>query len=232
MTYVGSKRRIKKYILPIILRSRSPDQHYVEPFVGGGNMIDGVEGPRIGADSHEDIIVLHQAIQGGYIPPDEITETHYALLKASPYTFPEKTFAGICCSFGAKWFGGYARYRGRNYAADGKRNLAKQAPSLAGVEFRHSRYQDLVIPDNSIVYCDPPYQDTLKYHKGIDHDHFWEWCNTQVRMGHTVFVSEHSAPHNWVEVWSKEVGQPLKSGNDRKAPRKERLFQHINQVFL
>lgn len=44
MKYMGSKRRVAKYILPIMLAERKPDQWWVEPFVGGGNMIDKVEG--------------------------------------------------------------------------------------------------------------------------------------------------------------------------------------------
>ena len=35
MKYQGSKRRIAKDILPIILRDRKNGQFYVEPFVGG-----------------------------------------------------------------------------------------------------------------------------------------------------------------------------------------------------
>ena len=50
MKYMGSKNRIAKYILPIMLAERKPDQWCVEPFVGGANMIDKVQGKRIGAD--------------------------------------------------------------------------------------------------------------------------------------------------------------------------------------
>lgn len=37
---MGSKRRIAKDILPIILENRKENQFYVEPFVGGCNLID------------------------------------------------------------------------------------------------------------------------------------------------------------------------------------------------
>ena len=58
MQYMGSKDRIAKHILPIMLAERKPDQWWVEPFVGGANMIDKVEGNRIGNDSHEFLIAL------------------------------------------------------------------------------------------------------------------------------------------------------------------------------
>ena len=40
MKYMGSKNRIAKYILPIMLESRAEGMTWVEPFVGGANMID------------------------------------------------------------------------------------------------------------------------------------------------------------------------------------------------
>ena len=38
MKYMGSKNRIAKYILPIILKDRLEGQWYVEPFCGGCNI--------------------------------------------------------------------------------------------------------------------------------------------------------------------------------------------------
>ena len=42
MKYVGSKARISRHILPIIQGAidRNGIETYVEPFVGGGNLID------------------------------------------------------------------------------------------------------------------------------------------------------------------------------------------------
>lgn len=36
MKYMGSKRKLVKEILPIMLKQRKPNQCWVEPFVGGG----------------------------------------------------------------------------------------------------------------------------------------------------------------------------------------------------
>jgi len=49
MKYMGSKNRIAKEILPIMLKERN-QRTWVEPFVGGANLIDKVDGKRIGAD--------------------------------------------------------------------------------------------------------------------------------------------------------------------------------------
>lgn len=49
MKYMGSKARIAKHILPVMLAYRKDDdQLWVEPFVGGGNIIDKVGGNRLG----------------------------------------------------------------------------------------------------------------------------------------------------------------------------------------
>ena len=37
----------------------------------------------------------------------------------------------------------------------GKTRIAKQIPNLHGVEFRTGNYKNLLIPDESIIYCDP-----------------------------------------------------------------------------
>ena len=49
MKYLGSKNRIAKEILPIMLKYRG-ERVWVEPFVGGANMIDKVHGHKIGCD--------------------------------------------------------------------------------------------------------------------------------------------------------------------------------------
>ncbi len=51
MKYLGSKNRIAKYILPIMLNNRHC-RTWVEPFVGGANTIDKVDGKRIGNDKN------------------------------------------------------------------------------------------------------------------------------------------------------------------------------------
>lgn len=65
MKYMGSKNRLAKHLLPIILKGRKPNQWYVEPFVGGCNMIDKVKGLRLGSDVNGYLIALAKALQGG-----------------------------------------------------------------------------------------------------------------------------------------------------------------------
>lgn len=76
MKYIGSKNKIAKYILPIMLKNRKPNQYWVEPFVGGGNMIDKVDGNRIGSDYNPYVIEALKLIRDNPDSiPDIITES-------------------------------------------------------------------------------------------------------------------------------------------------------------
>lgn len=213
MKYVGSKARHAKEILPIILSGRTDGQWYVEPFVGGANVIDKVDGNRIGADNHFYLIKILDAMSKyeHWIPPWNVSEEDYKSAKGlnDPVL---KAYIGFCLSYGGKWFGGYRRdkHGKRNYSLEAYKNYMIQAPKLFGVKFHHCSYDELTIPPNSIIYCDPPYQGTTGYATGaFDHDKFWQWCRDKVAEGHKVYVSEYTAPDDWVSVWEKTVNNTL-----------------------
>jgi len=201
---MGSKRRVAKHILQIMLKERKPGQYWVEPFVGGANMIDKVDGPRIGADIHPYLIHLLKAVQSGWVPPTVVTEEMYkqAMQDMTSYAPHLTAFILFCCSFGGKWRGGYARIPkcGTNYARRGSSHLLKQSKSLSGIEFTNCDYRDIHLPPCSLIYCDPPYRGVTVY-KGVckfDSDLFWQWCRDKSAEGHTVFVSEYNAPDDFV----------------------------------
>ena len=58
MKYMGSKKRIWKYIAPIILENRKEGQLYVEPFCGGCNSISQVDGRRMAGDNNPYLIFI------------------------------------------------------------------------------------------------------------------------------------------------------------------------------
>ena len=224
---MGSKNRIAKHLLPIMLENRN-GRTWVEPFVGGANMIDKVEGKRIGSDFNEYVISLFTGIQNGFMPPNEVSEEEYKQARLNRVVTPLVSFIGFGCSYSGKWFGGYARGntnkgQPRNYCLESKKNILKQSENLKGVEFIHSSYQNLQIPSNSLIYCDPPYEGTTKYKDGFSHAEFWEWCRTKTKEGHQVFISEYNAPSDFKSIYSKEVNSSLtKDTGSKKA--NEQLF--------
>jgi DNA adenine methylase len=82
---MGSKNRIAKHILPIILKDRKENQYYVEPFVGGGNIIDKVDGLRIGAYFNKYVVQELVSIRDNLeeLPKDnsDFTEEQYKELR-------------------------------------------------------------------------------------------------------------------------------------------------------
>ena len=230
MKYLGSKNRIAKYILPIILKGRKTKQWYVEPFVGGANMLDKVEGNRLGSDLNEYVIsLLNQMSKPNYKAP-KISEEKYNDIKMYKSQYPRWVvgYAGTQLSFGATWFGSYRRDKQgkRNYCLEAQANVNKQSKNIQGVKFIHSSYQDLEIPKNSIIYCDPPYDTKAtkgKYKDDFNHSDFWQWCRDKVNEGHKVFVSEYNAPKDFKCIWEGAIKQKM-NNNYKSKVTPEKLF--------
>lgn len=230
MKYMGSKARFAKHLLPIILKDRKPKQSYIEPFAGGMNMIDKVDGIRIANDQHEELMAMWQAlIYDKWDPPKSVSEDEYKVIKYNQDNYPKHLVAYVGFnSFGGKWFAGYRRDKQgkRDYWAEHYRNITKQVPNLEGVILSCKSYTELEIPNNSIVYCDPPYASTTKYRDGFDHEQFWEWCRQQSKAGHHVFISEYNAPEDFKCIWEKPAKTSFSWHADNLPAKKsvERLF--------
>lgn len=244
MKYLGSKSRIAKFILPIILEKRKDGQTYVEPFGGGANLICEVSNPRIYNDANDLLSECLKAVSAGWVPPADISKNFYSecrnKFKTGLYSKDEEKmigYIGINGSYGGRWFdGGYAGItktkegKTRNYPQEAWNNVINQAPKLSGIEFQSGCYKNMLIPKNSIIYCDPPYKGTKEYlsakKTGFNSDEFWQWCREKSNEGHEVFVSEYIAPEDFECVWEKKVSSSLRSNGIIKGDKKsvERLF--------
>lgn len=230
MKYMGSKSKYASEILPIILAHRSVGQWYVEPFLGGGNTFYLVDGKKMGNDTNKYVVAMIKAVGEGWVPPYDVSEHEYNVAKLLPEHMGDETigFIGIGCSYGGKWFGGYARGNNqtgipRNYAEESAKNILKQQDGFKDAIYTSLSYDKMDIPANSIIYCDPPYANSTKYNREFDSESFWNWCNGMVDIGHTVYVSEYNAPDGWRCVWKKEVNSSLtKDTGSKKAV--EKLF--------
>ena len=233
MKYMGSKARFAKELLPIILKDRKPDQWYVEPFAGGMNLISKVSGNRFANDSHFYLIEMWKKLVEGWIP-EEITKEQYYKVKSNKNNYSPAFvgWVGFNCSYAGKWFDAYAGTvttkigTTRNYQLEAIKNCVKQASELSNVVFSNKSYLDLEVPENSIIYCDPPYKGTRKYLDSIDYEEFWNWVREMSNQGHKVFVSEYTAPNDFECVWSKQTVSSIsaRSGSQTATQSLEKLF--------
>ena len=245
--YMGSKAKIARSLLNLMLKSRQVGQTFVEPFVGGCNVIDKVEGLRIGCDSNKFLIAMYKYLQNNPPPIFDQSKHHYDAVRqafrSDDNAFFEDWYigyVGFMASANGRFFdGGYSGVSEtkigttRNYIDESIRGLNKQLESIKDVNFVCADYKELIIPPESIVYFDPPYANSKQYSTGdFNSDDFWNWCRLLVGQGHKVFVSEYNSPPDFKEIWAKEITSSLRANSQIHVAKKsiERLFIHESQT--
>lgn len=252
MKYMGSKARIAKHILPIMLKEA--EKHgitkWVEPFVGGCNSLQKVPKTfdRIGIDNNRFLIAMYQSLQNnGFCFIADISKDFYSSIRdcynnSLSYTKEGDVvgddligWVGFMASANGRFFeGGYSGKSNtkvgtvRNYVDESIRGLKKEWDDIKGVKFEYGSFNDFDF-ENVLIYCDPPYKNTKQYatSRGFDHELFYEWCRKQKGKGNIVFVSEYKMPEDFTEVWSQEVKSSL-SANGVSGGNKvsvEKLFK-------
>lgn len=237
MKYMGSKARIAKEILPIILKDRKPNQWYVEPFAGGMNMIENVDGKRVANDKNFHLIEMWKGLQKGYEYPKTITKELYSEARNK---YNSKTeidlglvgWIGWMGSYNGRFFdGGYSGHNvnGRDYIAEQIRNTLLQVEKLKDVKFVSKNYSEFEFKELCIIYCDPPYENTKQYatSKNFNHEEFWQWCRDMSKQGHQVFISEYNAPDDFTCVWSKEVTNSMNTIKTYKPVEKLFVYNEL-----
>jgi DNA adenine methylase len=222
MRYFGGKARLAKELSSIINGFGVSSYH--EPFCGMYSVGACVTAKsRSAGDAQPDLILLHKAVQSGWVGPEFVSEQEYNDLRtAVPSAL--RAFAGFGCSNSGKFFGGYARESsGRNFAANARTSLLELAKKTADVSFRCQSYLDF---DDRVdlIYCDPPYAGTTGFTTGkFNVVEFWDWVREKARHA-TVLVSEYTAP-DWAKVlWQKKVKTDMNSRGGGKLSRVEKLF--------
>lgn len=244
MKYMGSKARVAKDISQIInkLIIENGITTYIEPFVGGSNMIEHINCQnKYGYDNNEYLIEFWLQIQKGWNPlpvddeDSDMTKELYQDVKDNPSKYPKHivALAGFCASYNAKWFGGYAGVvktkigTYRNYYDEAVRNVLKQAEHIKDVHYQCLDYQQIEV-ENALIYCDPPYECATGYKDKFDHAAYWEWVRRMSKKN-IVICSEYSAPPDFECIWSKELTTTLDKNSRSKAVEKLYLYKKENK---
>ena len=229
MQYMGGKSRISKQIAEILNSAIDKDTPFVSLFCGSCAIESKVQADvKILNDKHPYLIAMWQALQNGWMPPDVVTKEEYYRVKANMDENPALTgFVGFGCSFGGKWWGGYAKdKRGDDYCGQAKRGLFKDLTGVKSAAFTCLDYHDVEIPDGAVVYCDPPYVNTTGYTVGqFDTNEFWDYMR-QLSKRCDVYISEESAPDDFECIWSKEKVRTLEKSDNVGRVKVEKLFKY------
>ena len=143
MQYFGGKTKVSKQIVEYLESVRKENQRYIEPFIGGGIICSKMSGDRTASDYNEYLVEMYKAVQGGYDLPEVITKEQYDYIRDNKDEDKALTgFVGFGCSFAGKFFGGYARQKGYNFASGSKRSLLKKMKTMQDVKFEHKSYKD------------------------------------------------------------------------------------------
>ena len=239
MKYMGSKNRLAKYILPFI-HSFKDRGTYIEPFVGGANLIDKVNyNIKKGYDKNPFLISLLNFLKTDSKLPATIDETVYYDVRDNKLKYPEwyVGLVGFCASYGGRFFQGYPRGLNKNgtkrdYTNEAIRNLEAQQSNLKNIVFKNCDYLDLDFSNvKCTIYCDPPYKNSTQYDKKIlgsfDHIIFWKWVRQQSKHN-PVLVSEYVAPDDFIQLWNKDVVVGLKQ--EKTKVNREALFIMNNWI--
>lgn len=234
MIYMGSKNRIAKEILEIMLKDIG-DNYFIDAFCGGGNLIQHAKCKnKIASDINKYTIAFLNKIKEdtSWIPKTEaeFSKEDYIYMKNNKEEFPDFMLGhvGYNLSFGGKWFGGWrSDTTHKDYVKAGYEHALRQAEKISDVTFINVSYDGLKnIPVGSVVYCDIPYRNTTKYDavsKCFDYEKFYGWCRKLKANGIKVFISEYNMPEDFKCIWQKEISMKLDvKSNSGKAI--EKLF--------
>lgn len=227
MQYQGGKARISKRIAAIVNEERCAANLW-EPFMGGLWTTAALGGLIQASDKNPCLAALYNAVRNGYMLPENLTKEEYLACKHLPDTDPLKAFAGFGCSWGGKFFGGYAGgYNGPlTYVQLAKRNIERHVFSLPHVTFSCEDFFDREPIAGVYGYLDSPYRGTTGYAGAgeWDSDRYEARVMEWVEAGSTMFVSEYNFPYG-EECFSRTAKRTLGASNGPKDAATERLFR-------
>lgn len=236
MRYLGGKSRVAKQIASVINPIRA-GRFFWDPFCGGLSVAVALGGAGMVSDIHPALITLYKETCRGWRPPEVVSFSDWTRARSLPDTDPFKAFAGFACSYGGKWFGGYAENVGPrvvqsgpaagkvvtdDYARASARKILHQCAELhsRGCEIEQIDFLDVdPWPDfGGVLYLDPPYRGGVTgYSMPFDHERFDARVQQWARIT-DVFVSEYALPYGR-EVWTRAQ----RSGINQKQ-QTERLY--------
>ena len=92
------------------------------------------------------------------------------------------------------------------------------------IEVFNKDYADVELPspEDCVIYCDIPYENTTSYTTGnFDYERFYKWCQEKTSEGYQIFVSSYGLPEDlFISVWEKQRHCKATSGSGKHVVEK------------
>lgn len=228
MTIQGSKKKIAKYICPIIQQciNNNNIDTFIDAFVGGANIIKNIKCKnKIGIDNNPYLIALWKELQSPNFQFPEEAPSRKDWDRCKDGLETRDWYIGFVSIFGSNLTGGFpAGYESTHKRYNGRvRTCKKDLPFIKDINFICADYRQILNQYNNVViYCDPPYDNARGYdYKKFNNEKFWDNMR-ELSKNNYVFVSETSAPDDFISIWSTEISTNLLAGGHNT--RLEQLF--------
>jgi len=221
--YQGGKKRIGQEIAQIIYQVVTDIEKeagikykgYCEPFCGMLGVYQHIPElfkdhkpplKYLAGDRNDELVLMWKAVQKGWKPPTKCSKTEFEKLKKSPKKSPKKSFIGHAASIRGVYMGCYFD---RNNIPHQQKSVVEIGKKVKALNFKGGDYTQFTNLKDFVIYCDPPYLDTLhiyktegKYDTFFDSKKFYEWCK-KMSEHNLVFVSEFKMPKEFKKIWTK-----------------------------
>lgn len=109
-----------------------------------------------------------------------------------------------------------------------KRIIDIKHSNFHSIQTKSMDYRLLDIPNNSVVFCDPPYKDSaVKYNNTkFNHEDFYDWCIEKAKYN-DVYVTEYNIDHPNFQLIGEKARQFSLNATGSKGFKTERLYKVI-----
>lgn len=212
MQYMGGKFRQSKAICQVLKPYINENTVYVEPFCGGM-----WSAARVAKELHPSTMILNdvnkplmllweKCLAEGcdWLPKYPTFEEYNKYKQEQPEDDPLTAYYGFGFSFGGAYYTSYIK-PGTSHNGDQVKSIEKKVKPLSriNIDLHVGSYKDLVIPDNAVVYLDPPYEGRTKAHHfdSFNYDEFWGYAR-KLSKRCIVFTSCFDCPSDFETVYS------------------------------
>lgn len=211
MQYMGGKFRQSKAICQVLKPYVCSNTVYVEPFCGGM-----WSATRVARELHPKKMILNdinkplmllweKCLREGcdWLPKYPTLEEYNKYKSEQPENNPLTAYYGFGFSFGGAYYTSYIK-PGTSHNGDQAKSVKKKVDSLntVDVDLHTGSYKDLFIPDNAVVYLDPPYEGRTKAHhfNSFNYYEFWNYVR-RLSKRCTVFTSCFDCPSDFETIY-------------------------------